>query len=339
MLMFDRYFIRGIPLSFNFFDARASLENTQASLISTVAAGLSAFSLFGPALIKVSEALGTQHHPSMKWIAHMNAWIYIAASVLLGSRSLVTVYVIVSMLAMTYAGKLNGPQKKRSNRLLVYLAVAVMLVFFSAGLMLSRLEQMGLDPMHSLALSSYSATVKIAPWLTNLADSQPTIEPFIAAVLSLVLYVYHGIFEFFLLFDSYRSPHTMGALIGWLPVKLLGVLTGRDLSVDLDSLDGFRSGVFNTFIGPVFVDFGWFALLAVPILFFGLGYPVRLLRGGRVEWLPMVLLTGTICIMFPMLNLLESATGMYPLVAAIVIGLYAQVRMLRRSTPSDANHV
>ena len=332
LLVVDRYFVRGVPIGLDIFASRKALEDSEAGLLSTLAAALAAFSLFVPGLIRVSEALGGPLRSRVKVLAWISALIYILASVLLGSRSVFAVFFIMTMLTRAYARELEGSHAKGRSKYWVYLAAVLVLIAFSVAMMLNRLQQMGLDPMLSIRISAYAATVNISPWLMDFTAAHPAISPVVATVLSLVLYCYHGLFEFFLMFDSYRAPHTMGALIGWLPFKVISVFTGQNFAVDKDSLEGVRSGIYTSFTGPAFIDFGWFAVPMVGLIFWGMGLPTRLLKAGRVLWLPWVLMVSVTCVFFPILNLLESATGAYPLVAACCIPLLG--RFLRIYTPS-----
>lgn len=331
LLMLDRYLVRHVPLGLDIMEARKSLQDSDAGPLSTLAAGLAAFSLFGPVLISISEALGQPVRRGAKALAWSSVGIYLVASILLGTRSLFTVFMIMLLLTRFYARALSGPGPRRRSRLWVYLLALLVLVIFGVVMMLARLQQMGLDPLWSIQLSGYAETVRLSPWLVDFMYGHPGVAPIAAALMSLVLYVYHGLFEFFLLFDQFGSAHTWGAMLGWLPLKLVGSLTGQNLMVDPDTLEGVRVGVYTTFLGPAYIDFGWFAVPAVTALFFGLGWPVRLLRAGRPEWLPWVVTVSTICAMFPVLNLMESATGAYPLVAAALIPVLARLTSPRRA--------
>jgi hypothetical protein len=178
---------------------------------------------------------------------------------------------------------------------------------------------MGLSPIDSIQLSTYAYALQPSQGLVSVLESSPKLGSIGALLYSLILYVYHGFYEFCLLFDSYASPHLLGAQILWLPLKLADVLTGQTLEADPETLSGVRNGVYTTFVGPLFLDFGWFAPLFAFVLFLALAYPFRRMTEGDWRWLPASVQVAVIIIMAPMLSLLDSATGMFPLVAGFVL--------------------
>jgi hypothetical protein len=324
LLSYDRFVLRGAPLGFEIFATREALEQGTSGLISTLAAFGSAFAMFAPAVFGLAAATGSVPKRSV-WrpVAWFAAVVYLGLSVMAGSRSLVLVFAILNLIAASHSRAIEralGRAVPADRGRVVLLLVA--LTVFSTWMMLLRLDEMGLDPVTSLAVSGYAEQIRISPWLLELVEAVPALSSITATLLGLLLYLCHGAFEFFALFDDYASVHTLGAEIGWLPLKVLGVVTGKDYAIDYDALNGFRAGVFTTFVGPLYLDFGFAGPLFAFVLFAVLGLPQARVANGRLAWSPFVWVVGTVCVMFPVVNLISAAAGSYAIFAAILIAAF-----------------
>ena len=107
-------------------------------------------------------------------------------------------------------------------------------------------------------------------------------------------------------------------------MKLLGLLIGHSLEVDPDSLVGNRSGVYTTFAGPMFLDFGWFAPLFGFLLFSLLSVPFRRVVAGDLRWLPAALQVAVIVLLGPVVSIMDSSVGTFLLLATFALPLLAR---------------
>lgn len=334
LLLIERYIIRGAPLELDFFAVREALENTSPGPLGMLAALLSAFAPFGVMMISLARARGVSISPSLFAIAAMTEVSYVLLSLAVGSRSLLLVVVILHMLSAAYVRSLQG--RKLDGRIILAAAVMIIsLALVSASMMLARLDQMGLDPLFSIQSSGYAETVQPSPEILAWLETNGDYTPVFAALFSLSQYLFHGFFEFNLLFVDFRDANTLGAMSLWLPAKVASILTGIDLTVPASSLAGWREGIFTTFMGPAFVDFSLFAPIFLFFLFWVLSFPMRFLAQGEVHWLPVASMVCCVVILFPVVSLLDSASGVYPLTATLVIPLLS---LARRRKQSDHRH-
>jgi hypothetical protein len=333
LLIYVRFVLRSAPFELDFLAVRDALESSTPGAMGFVAALLAAFSPFGYITTALARAHGAPVSRRL-WLASLAAPIvYVAVSLSQGSRSVLLVVVLLHVVSGLYLRRLAGRRVDR-HAALAAVVVFVVVAFASAALMLERLDQMGVDPMVSIEASGYAVTLQPSPealaWIASRGDS----TALSAAAFSLCQYVFHGFFEFNLLFTRFADQHTLGALTFWLPAKVASMASGLELNVDTAGLIGWRDGIYTTFAGPAFVDFGLFAPLAMLLLFWLLGIPARRLCDGDTLLLPLVCIVGCIALLFPVVSLLDSSSGAYPLVAALGIKLLG-TDLRRRRVPAS----
>lgn len=314
----DRYVLRGAPLDFDFFAARDALEATAPTPIGLVGALLGALACFALGLAVTRHTVGEPltRRDALASLAIFT--VYVAISIGVGSRSTLLVSVISTLFCVLWVRRAVG-QPLQARYWLSALAILVGVALVSAALMLERLQLMDLDPFVSIEFSGYAYTVRPSSdaldWLTRHAES----APLLVAGFSLLQYVFHGLFEFSLFAREPFVENTHGAVTFWLPLKLLSVVGVTVGSVDFESISGWREGIFTTFLGPLYLDFGLLLPLAAFLLFLALGLPANRLRADRLALLPYCSVLCALCVLFPIVNLLDSASGAYPLVASLLI--------------------
>jgi hypothetical protein len=335
LLALDRYVARGLDLRLDLFEARMALEQAEGGPLSLVAALLSSFVLFGPVAAWLAAATGRPLPRLLQGLAWAALGVYLVMSAALGSRSLVLVCALLYLFAFGWFRGLSGT-RIRARHVAGVLLGGVGLVGLLAGLLLHRLGLMGLSAIDSIQLSVYAYTLKPSSDLLAFLEANEDLGAAGAAAYSVLVYVLHGSFEFLVRFDEFRGPHTDGVLTLWLPLKVLSYLLPLPEAPDLDTFDGVRTGVFTTFAGPALLDAGLAAPALLMAKFFLLALPFRLLALGDLRWLFAALQVAVILALSPMIDLLDSATGAYPLVAALLIGLMAP-RQFRRSKAAPAS--
>jgi hypothetical protein len=315
----DRYVLRGVPLSFDIFAARDALENsapTPLGLVGALLGGMGCFTLG----LAIARASGGEKLAPRDWATCTAVFAaYVGVSIGVGSRSTLLVSVIATLFCLLWSRRAAGlPLHLKYMFAAFVLLVAVGGV--SARMMIERLEQMGLDPMLSVEYSGYayavSPSARAYDWMVGHVDT----FPLAVGGFTLLQYVYHGFFEFALFAQEPGISHTAGQATFWLPLKVLAVVMPDLAAIDYENISGWRKGIFTTFLGPLYLDFGALLPLASFVLFTVLGLPAAALRRGRLEWLPYCSLLCAVCVLFPVVNLLDSAAGAYPIVSSLFVG-------------------
>jgi hypothetical protein len=319
---FDRYVVRGAPLGFDILVAREVLTDAGSGMLGLIAAAASSFAPLGLLCAWLARAMGQPLPRRIEFAALASLTVYMLFSIALGSRSLVVVCVLLHVVAAIFfqvlkTGRVNW------RGFAAALFVVFILIVGSAWLMLARLDQMGLSPITSIQLSGYAYTLQPSDSLVDTLNASDQLGYFGAALYSLLLYTYHGFYEFSLLYDNFNGFLLLGEKHLWLPLKILSVLTGYDYSTDLSQINGFRDGVYTTMAGPMYLDFGWFAPVFSFYLFFGLTYPFKRVAMGDWRWFVAAAQVAVIIIMAPVISLMDSSVGVFPLLAALALPLLA----------------
>ena len=330
LLVFDRHVVRGAPLSFDFFAVREALENRSVGSLGMISASLSAFAPFAWVSCHLLRATGPTLGRPWFVVSMFAAIAYVVVSLMAGSRTVLIMVLFVQLFAIHYV-RVRFLGRAISIGYLLWLGILMVIgTLLLTSIMYLRLEDMGLDPLISIRSSGYSELLQPSPWLLSTLETKSVgTAAMLAALVSILMYIYHGLFEFSLLFESFAGPHTLGGATLWLPIKVVDTVFGVDFTVDIYSLQGVRFGIFTTFLGPVFIDFGLAAYPALAVLGYLFGVPYRQASERRIEWVPLSLVIYPILILFPIHNMIDSAAGAYLLAAALIIVMLHKTRFLR----------
>ncbi len=321
IIMFvDRYFIRGVSLAADAMENREVLLDSKASALSVIAAATSSFGILSYVLIWVAELGQIVVSRWLKLMALLSVLSAVFFSAQLGSRSLLLVVILVHLFAWFFVFRVRGG-KVRSRHILMIFLTLVGLASISAIMMVSRVELMGRSMFESVLDSAYAYTLRPSHFVLEVFQDNQNMGEIFAGLLSLVQYVFHGIYEFSLLYNNFQGDHEMGGRTLWLPLKIVSMLTGGWIPVGSVEHIGERPGTFTTFVGPMYIDFGCLSPVALIVYGVLVGLPFRFLRRGQIEWLPVVVLVATCSLLWPVVNIFTSASGTYLLFGAVAIGL------------------
>ncbi len=324
--IYDKLFVRGINLADTALESREILADVEAGPLSVVGGALYPF-CYIPLIIW----LYNKPFVRQSWIKGgvalllfllpaMDALLQLSRSQLLVAMSMM----YASVACVSFHG---NPFNRRvilpvATGLAVVLAISI-LTFFS------RIDQMGLEVLFTIFESAYGYTLSPTPEASVLLQRNDGFSLFLQSLLPILQYYLHGLFEFGLLWTRPDSQtFTLGGQIFAPYAKLLGMLgvIGRDV-IDYEAAY-FRTGIFTTFFGPVWSDFGWFS----PIFMFFFGFVAKLLSrrssSNDVAAFPIYAFFVVVIFFMPVVNFFVSAQGMYAVNAFLVYWIYE--KYLRR---------
>ena len=323
LLLVDRYFLRGVTLAADALENRENLGDTKASLISSIAALASSFGIIAYLMIWIAELGEIRIARWVKLIAISSFLATLAANIELGSRALLLVVMLVYSFSWFFIHRAQG-RKIENYHILIMVTLAFILVVVNAVIMITRTELMAITIQDSIYLSAYAEAIEPSPFMRVIIDNSGPFSQLFSGLFSLIQYLFHGIYEFGYLFKNFQGNYEMGTQVFWLPIKVVSMMTGGWIPNPEFNNISVRSGVFNTFLGPVFIDYGLFSPLVMFIYGFAISLPYRWMRSGKIEWLPAVALISGSSVLWPVVNIFTSASGEYLLVVAIAIGLFGQ---------------
>ncbi|PTU32368.1 O-antigen polymerase [Stenotrophobium rhamnosiphilum] len=338
--VYDRYFIRGISLGAGLFDAREELNDAASGPFSVIAGLLYPFSLI-PLIVDLS----IYRVKRLRFRRVVAALLFIFPAVdalLLLSRSQMLVSGLLIYLLISHA--VHGGRLIVRKMVLVAVGILAFLVTLSAVVFATRLEGMGHDLAYSILNSGYAFTVQ--PSANLLAYIEQSGSYFTGALLTVTnfsQYLLHGIPEFCLLWDRGDSQlFTWGSQFFFPYVKTLNILQLANIPIPEAEDVYVRAGIFTSFFGPLWADFGYFGLIFMLLFGFLAARASNAMINGNVYVTPLYLYMALIILMMPTVNLFIGAQGIYAINAFIVFILISKFpgtkmtpRLVAMATPSE----
>jgi hypothetical protein len=321
--LYDRFILRGVSLSETAMEARELIADTGAGPLAAVG-GL----LYPTCYLPLFLWWGRRNteikiHWSTAWVAGSLFMLPGIDALTLLSRS--QILVALSMMYVSAACILYRGRAFHSKLIIPTILGASLLTAISIFAFTSRLTQMEMDAVFSILNSAYGYVLIPNESALALIQGSSFTSKIAGATIPLAQYYLHGVFEFFLLWEhSSEMTFTLGTQTFAPYLKALNIF-GMDFAptYDLES-SYYRVGVFTSFFGPLWMDFGWLGPLF--LLFFGaFSKKISLLaRSGRLEALPLHSFFMVVIFFMPVVNFMISATGMYIINALLIFFLISK---------------
>jgi hypothetical protein len=308
----DLFIVRGVSLGGTFLDRRNEMDTVGANPVSIVCAVLLPACLLVPFTWQLlrERKLTTL---TQTILTHALLSVPVLGAVMItGGRSQLVIYAVVYMIYSIYLGRMRF----RPKVLLGVVAGGLVLMVISIAIFNSRLESLHMKPLTSIYSSGYAYTLQPQDWIAGVVDrNQGIIGNFAFALLVTCQYYLHGVFEFVFQMQNAPAEHIWGAASFNAYYKFLAYFMGWPSPDDLWFAVTVRRGIYTTFFGPVFSDFGWFGLpylLAFGVLAQRLWETARF---GRFAALPLYAYVMYLIFLFPVTNGVTGNQGLYTLTA------------------------
>ena len=302
--LMDLLVLRGIAIGDPIDVARSQAERGGSSIVSILAAALGPFGLASLALAAAGKSAALRARIGLAPL--LLAAAIPAMGLLLGSRStlmMACLYGIV--IAALLAVRITARQAA-----LTFTATLAMLLGFNL-LFLLRLQQYGIDARFAARYSAYTELVPTTRAYLDLVDNGGMFGGLLAGLASLFQYALSGIFEFFSLVDSKREDFGFGAYQFSFIDKFIAFVTGGSAQasdIRLDLLNP-RTGVFQSFFGPAYIDFGYFVVVFSLAFGAAAGFARRAVLAGNLFALPLYVLFIVQILLVPMIDGLTASAG------------------------------
>lgn len=305
--VYDRYVNRGASAVESALEVREVLADASAGPLASLGAVLYPF-CYIPLILIWGRFTYKSDSKVARWVAIGLFVLPALDSLLLLSRSQLIVACSMMYFAATCA-LYGGRSFPRQMGLPVIMGL-LGLVAVSVFAFLTRLDQMNMDLAFSILNSVYGYTIKPNDLAMDVMNQGDGFGAFVASVMPIFQYYLHGFFEFGLLWDR-PDGQEFGYGVGHFSpyLKALTVF-GLTQSLSTESLY-YRSGIFTTFFGTLWMDFGWFGPLVM--LFFGglCKYVAEKAKSGYLQALPLHVYFCVVIFFMPVVSFLISAQGMY----------------------------
>jgi hypothetical protein len=324
MRLYDKLFIRGVSLADSALESREMLADAEAGPVAAVGGLLYPF-CYVPLILWWAREPGNRLGPVALGAAVLLFLLPAVDALLLLSRS--QMLVAFSMMFFSAACVLFRGNALHPRLILpVVLGVAV-LVTVSVLAFTSRLSQMDRDLVSSILTSAYGFVLTPNDRALTAMQGEGIAGGALGAVVPVLQYYLHGVFEFGLLWSRPDAQEfTLGTQTFAPYFKALSMfkLVGYPEFISSDIY--YRSGVFTTFFGPLWIDFGW----GGPLFMLGFGMLAKVCangaRGGAVAAMPLHAYFCVVLFFMPVVNFMISAQGMYIINAFLLTWIFLPPR-------------
>jgi len=213
-------------------------------------------------------------------------------------------------------------------RLFFFGGIVLILALLATKMFLDRTKEFAVTDkraiVHILTNAGYNFTVKPEKKYKEeiIKTDNELLKLGKIAKINLAQYYTHGMFEFNYLYEKHDQPFRCGAYMFSIIPKLSNIIFRTKFDLNAISSSMPRKGVYTSFFGPLYVDFGWFG--PVFMFLFGLFQSVvynKIMR-GNFKYIPLLFYFFIINFFMPVVNFIISAQGLYIIIAFIVFIVY-----------------
>ena len=315
----DKFYIRGASFNKSISYNRILLEKSGSSAISIISAITNAF-CFLPLFIYYMI------QPKKNWLFFLCMFLFFFAGfefIMLGSRSGLFVIIILFITYLFYFKKV----KITPIKFFIILGIFSVLGIFSTQLFIERTKDFAKTDKvaieHILKRSNYNFTItpKEETKVKIIKSRNKTLQAARLTATNFAQYYLHGVFEFGYLYNNYNKNHYYGTYTLNILVKFVNIIFRTDF--DLKEIQNAppRTGVYTTFFGPIFIDFGWFSLIFM--FFFGAFQKLLFNKTieGRFQFIPLLFYMLIINFFMPVFNFINGAQGIYTICSFVAFFL------------------
>ena len=312
----DKFIIRGVSFDFTAHENRDSLEQGAGNIIGIIGNLLSPLS-FHVLFLFFKYKINT--NKIIRVIILIMPFIQVLDALAIGSRSSILVTILFVVLFLLILNKLKLTFKKG----VLYFSLFVGLLFFLQNIFIKRTSDFIDESVlkeHALELSGFNYMLH-----TNKEFNDYTINnnSYIGNILFTYTlttkYYLHGMLELNHLINNFNNDHTYGGYTFVLYKRILYKIIGGEADNSTYGTIMPRNGIFTSFLGPIFVDFGWFS--PIFLLLFGVYSKKihnRLISNDDSAVLLYVYLS-VVILFFPVFNFINGANGLYIFTSFLLI--------------------
>lgn len=325
----DKFYIRGINLNNSTIVNRLILTKNPSSVFGIVGAFLSPFAFF-PLFIFLVLKLKNKLILAISLIIFLNP---IFENIILGARFGILLVLVLLVLILFHFKKI----RISFFRGFVFTFLAIIMCLIATKMFLERTKEFAITDKtainHILTNAGYNFTIKPNKAYRDAVIKTDTelLKLGKLAKVNIAQYYTHGIFEFNYLYENHDKPFRAGAYMFSIVPKLSNTLFKTEFNLKEISNSMSRTGVYTSFFGPLYIDFGWFG--PVFMFFFGLLQSIiyNKVLVGNFKYIPLLLYFMIIDFFMPVVNFIVSAQGLYIIIAFSVFIIYYKFIMFKKA--------
>jgi len=312
----DKFIIRGVTFDVSSLENRDSLGQGSGNIIGILGSLLSPLS-FHVLFLFFKYKINT--NKIIKVIILLMPFTQVLDALAIGSRSSILVTILFVILFLMILNKLKLTFKKG----VIYFSLFIGFLFFLQNIFIKRTSEFIDESVlkeHTLELSGFNYMLN-----TNQEFNDFTINNnnYIADMLFVYTltakYYLHGMLELNHLINNFNKNHTYGGYTFILYKRILYKIIGKKADNRNYATIMPRNGIFTSFLGPIFVDFGWFS--PIFLLLFG-AYSKRIhsrLISNDDSAVLLYVYLSVVILFFPVFNFISGANGLYIFTSFLLI--------------------
>ncbi len=303
--LIDRVYIRHISFSTDFDQTLIQLSSTPPSVAGIIGA-LGLFFCYIPLLYSFLQK-NHKIHPLYILIY----FIPMFDAVMIGQRFQILTGFFLFVITYLSIKKINF------KRIIFLSSIFSLILFVAILLIIHRYDNHNMQLFTSLVNSGYAQTLLPNDWILS-AESSSGIDHYFLFILSNISqYFFHGIYEFSYLLDSNIQPGTtFGQFSLQMPYKLIKPILHLPLSPWQDLP---HQGIYLSYFGIMYIDFGLLGLFFSAILGFIFGISYRKYKQGYLQYYFLYIYISYIIIMMPVTSMVSYGLGNNILTVALIL--------------------
>ena len=319
LILYDRIVVRQVDFSDSSDKVRETLATSEFSAYSAIGTLIQAFS-FMPLILLLLRKFERRQLPFYA-LAIILFMLPAISSLVQLSRSVLLMSIVLGF-ATVCCIKFNGnPIDRRILGPSAAVFIATMII--SASIFNARLEDYDRKLEDSVVDSVYAYAIK--PYqtaLNGMYSENPLVSGYYKTTVPIEMYYLSGMYEFDLLLNrSDGQKFAYGTYLLSPYIKVIDRIFNTDYSVDVsDGRIDYRSGVFITFFGPIWMDFGWISIFFLVAFGFASEKLAVAAKARYTNVIPLYLYMIVLIFFMPVFCVLASGFGFF---AAQVFIAYA----------------
>lgn len=247
-------------------------------------------------------------------------------SILLGGRTQLTLIFITIFFSII---KYKKEYLKNKKKILIFSAILCGTLFlsYSNKVLKERLQYQKFSSYNALLYLENEHHLQVKDYMWDIINNHEGLDSYVYLFVSLDHYFIHGLYQFQLEVDSFDLNNmTMGAYQFNPIFKLLNTIGIKYNVKDFSSIT-YEQGVYTTFFGPTYVDFGYWGTLYMFILGYisnNLWIKSQYFQREKILY-PLVY---SIILHSFFINMIQSGMGLY-YILAFIVSLYIIPQFLK----------
>jgi hypothetical protein len=324
--VYDIFFVRGVSLLQGMMENREMLEESGSDIFGIISAITYPNILFLPFFYFVLKRLKSVNFILFSLFV-LVVIFPVLNMVLLGSRSFLMIFILVNLFYMYILGYFNFKLKN-----MTFLVILFFLFFTVSGYIFDiRTTMIGLDAVNSTQTSVYAYFIPLNnSMLQILNTTRESIFYYpILGSINFFQYMAHGFFELLYLIDHFNLHHLYyGQQDFAVFVKFLDKILNIPFSFADNQKFLVRTGIYNTFFGPIYYDFGFYGIFITFLLGIIIGKINKTII-FKQNYLIIIIYSYMLLLLYFILvvNLITFAQGLYNLISFVIFYMIAKLIM------------